>query len=138
PLARTPGARRTTAVSDAAVRRLPPEYFGASGTTLSRARRRRRYHLRQISDRYYALLVGVVEIHGTDERDGADIERLGGGRVSVRLSADGAVAPYYRRTFDGRETEEIRVGLHGGYDRLSVRGAAGSGGGPLLRVMGWG
>src|SRR5439155_50648 len=87
---------------------------------------------------YWPQLIGEVEIHGTDERDVADIERLGGGRVSVRLSADGAVAPYYRRTFDGRETEEIRVYLHGGDDRLIVRGAAGSGGGPLLRVIGGG
>src|SRR5947208_3638958 len=68
-VARTLQARLTDSVIDAAVRRLPPEYFRASATALSRALRRRRDHLRQISDRYYALLVGVVEIHGTDERD---------------------------------------------------------------------
>jgi hypothetical protein len=94
--------------------------------------------LLQASDRYYALLAGVVEVHGTDERDVAEVERLGSGRVSVRLSAAGAAAPYYRRTFDGRETEEIRVYLHGGDDRLVVRGAARSGRGPLLRVIGGG
>src|SRR5207245_10472066 len=51
---------------------------------------------------------------------------------------DGAAEPYYQRTFDGRETEEIRVYLHGGDDRLVVRGAARSGRGPLLRVIGGG
>src|SRR5438093_344653 len=131
-------ARLTDSVIDAAVRRLPPEYFRPSGPALTRALRRRRDHLREVSDRYYALLAGVVDIHATDERDIAVIERLGGGRVTVRLSADGAAAPYYRRTFDRRETEEIRVYLHGGDDRLVVRGSPGSGAGPLLRVIGGG
>ncbi len=137
-VARTLQARLTDSVIAAAVRRLPPEYFRKSGPALTRALERRRNHLLQVSDRYYALVAGVVDIHATDERDVVDIERLGGGRVSVRLSADGATAPYYRRTFDGRETEEIRVYLHGGDDRLVVRGAARSGGGPLLRVIGGG
>ena len=137
-IARTIQARLTDSVIEAAVRRLPPEYYRKSGATLTRALQQRRNHLLQASDRYYALLAGVVEVHGTDERDVAEVERLGGGRVSVRLSADGATAPYYRRTFDGRETEEIRVYLHGGDDRLVVRGAARSGRGPLLRVIGGG
>jgi len=137
-IARTLQTRLTDSVIEAAVRRLPPEYFRKSGAALTRALERRRNHLPQISDRYYALLAGVVEINATDERDVGVIERLGGGRVSVRLSADGAATPYYSRTFDGRETEEIRVYLHGGDDRLIVRGAAGSGGGPLLRVIGGG
>ena len=137
-IARRLQARLTDSVIAAAVRRLPPEYFRKSGPALTRALERRRNNLPQVSDRYYALVTGVVDIHATDERDLVDIERLGGGRVSVRLSADGATAPYYRRTFDGRETEEIRVYLHGGDDRLVVRGAARSGGGPLLRVIGGG
>src|SRR5439155_1142132 len=55
------------------------------------------------------------------------------GRVAVRLSRPGA-APYFRRTFDRRETEEVRLYLHGGDDRLAVRGSDGSG--PVLRVIG--
>ncbi|HYU88903.1 MAG TPA: BamA/TamA family outer membrane protein [Gemmatimonadales bacterium] len=137
-IARTIQGRLTDSVIEAAVRRLPPEYYRKGGAALTRALQQRRNHLLQVSDRYYALLAGVVEVHGTDERDVAEVERLGGGRVSVRLSAAGAAAPYYRRTFDGRETEEIRVYLHGGDDRLVVRGAARSGRGPLLRVIGGG
>src|SRR3989441_484564 len=137
-VARTLQTRLTDSVIEAAVRRLPPEYFGMSGPALARALERRRNHLLQISDRYYALLAGVVDIHGTDERDVAEVERLAGGRLSVRLSADRGAAPFYRRTFDGRETEEIRLYLHGGDDRLIVRGSAESGGGPRLRVIGGG
>src|SRR5438445_9698000 len=65
-------ARLTDSVIAAAVRRLPPEYYQKSGAALDRALRRRRDHLPQISDRYYALLAGVVEIHATDEADVAE------------------------------------------------------------------
>ena len=135
-VARTLQARLTDSVIDGAVRRLPPEYLRKNGAALTRALRRRRDHLPQISDRYYALLAQVVEVHGTDERDIAEVERLAGRRTSVRLSPGSGGPPFYRRTFDGRETQEIRLFLHGGDDRLIVRGAGGSG--PLLRVVGGG
>ena len=137
-VAKTIQSRLTDSVIDAAVRRLPPEYFRKSGAALTRALRQRRNHLLQASDRYYALLAGVVEVHGTDDRDVAEVVRLAGGRVSVRLSARSGGTPYYRRTFDGRETEEIRLYLHGGDDQLIVRSSAGSGGGPRIRVIGGG
>src|SRR5437588_733593 len=113
-IARSLQARLTDSVIAAAVRRLPPEYYQKSGAALERALRRRRDHLAQMSDRYYALLAGVVEIHGTDDRDIAEIERFPGGRVSVRLSTRAGEAPFYQRTFHRGETEEIRLYLHGG------------------------
>ncbi len=129
-------ARLTDSVIDAAVRRLPREYDERSGAGLARALKRRRDHLPDIAARYYSLLAGVVDIHATDERDVAEIERLAGGRVAVRLSSGGAAEPYYRRTFDRRDTEEIRLYLHGGDDRVVVRGSDGSG--PTVRVIGGG
>src|SRR5437899_3756322 len=126
-------ARLPDSVIEAAVRRLPPAYYAKNGAALSRALRRRRGHLLQITDRYYALLAGVVEIHATDEADVAEVERLAGGRVTVRLSPRPGGEPYYRRRFDRRETEEVRLFLHGGDDRLVVRGSDGSG--PLVRVV---
>src|SRR5207244_8683673 len=118
------------------VRRMPPDSGRGNGAALTRALRRRRDDLPRGSDRYYALLAQVVEIHGTDERDLAEVERLAARRVSVRLAPGSGGPPFYRRTFDGRETQEIRLFLHGGDDRLIVRGTGGSG--PLLRVMGGG
>ncbi len=132
-------ARLTDSVIDAAVRRLPPEYYQRSGGALARALKRRRDRLPEIAGRFYELLAQVVDIHATDERDVADIERQGGGRVAVQLSSarsGGEGGPYFRRTFDRRETQEIRVYLHGGDDRLVVRGSDGSG--PLVRVIGGG
>ena len=126
-------AQLTDSVLEVAVRRLPPEYYAKSGAALTHALRRRRDRLPYITDRYYSLLAGVVEIHATDEADLAEVERLGGGRVTVRLSPRSGGEPYYCRRFDRRETEEVRLFLHGGDDRLVVRGSDGSG--PLVRVI---
>ena len=129
-------AKLTDSVIDTAVRRLPPEYYAKSGAALAHALRRRRDRLPQITDRYYSLLAGVVEIHATDEADLAEVDRLGGGRLAVRLSPRAGGEPYYRRTFDRRETQEVRLFLQGGDDRAIVRGSDGSG--PLVRVIGGG
>src|SRR3989454_893029 len=126
-------AQLTDSVIEAAVRRLPPAYYAKSGAALTHALRRRRDRLPYITDRYYSLLAGVVEIHATDEADLAEVERLAGGRVTVRLSPRSGGEPYYRRRFDRRETEEVRLFLHGGDGRLVVMGSAGSG--ALVRVI---
>src|SRR5947208_4046614 len=119
-IARSLQARLTDSVITAAVRRLPPEYYQKSGAALDRALRRRRDHLAQMSDRYYRLLAGVVEIHGTDDRDIAEIERFPGGRVSVRPSTRAGDAPSYQRTLHRGATEEIRLYLNGREERLVV------------------
>jgi hypothetical protein len=124
----------TDSVIDAAVHRLPPEYDRQSGPALIRALRRRRDRLPEIAGRYYRLLARVVELHGTDQSDTARIDRLPGGGTGVRLTAQGMT--YFHRTFDPRETREIRLYLHGGNDRLFVEGHSGAG--PTLRVMGGG
>ena len=135
-VARAIQARVTDSVIDAAVHRLPPEYFRKNGTALAHALRRRRDHLPRITNDYFALRAQVVEIHGTDQPDLAEIERLAGGRVSVRLSPRVGGAPFYQRTLNRGETDEIRVYLHGGDDRVVVRGSDGSG--PLVLVIGGG
>src|SRR5207244_12893242 len=68
-------ARLPDSVIEAAVRRLPPEYYAKNGAALSSALRRRRGHLLQITDRYYALLAGGVESHATDEADATEGQR---------------------------------------------------------------
>jgi len=135
-IARTLQARVTDSVIDLAVHGLPPEYFRKNGPALTRALRRRRDRLPQITNSYYRLLAQVVEIHGTDQPDLADIERLPGGHVSVRLSPRAGGAPFYQRTFDRHDTDEIRLYMHGGDDRVVVRGSDGSG--PLVLVIGAG
>lgn len=127
-------ARLTDSVIDAAVHHLPPEYYATSGPELGRALRARRDALPEVASRFYRLLAREVDVHATDEADAAEIERLDAGRVAVRMSAGGRTS--YARTFAARETHEIRLYLHGGEDRVVLRGTAADG--PLLRVIGGG
>src|SRR5213593_4532342 len=109
-------------VIDRAVHRLPPEYYARDGNRLAQALKRRRDGLRQVANRYYALLAGAVDVQATDEADVADVQRQGDGSVTVRLSRrDGA--RYYARTFHPGETNEVRLYLHDGDDRVVVRGS---------------
>ena len=55
------------------------------------------------------------------------------GRLEIALSKDGASEPWFRRTYDPRETEEVRLYLYAGTDRVVTEGPAG---GPItLRVV---
>jgi len=109
-------------VIDRAVHRLPPEYYARDGNRLAQALKRRRDGLRQVANRYYALLAGAVDVQATDEADVADVQRQGDGSVALRLSRrDGA--RYYARTFRPGETNEVRLYLHDGDDRVVVRGS---------------
>src|SRR5437016_779841 len=62
-------------VIDRAVHRLPPEYYARDGNRLAQALKRRRDGLRQMANRYYALLAGAVDVQATDEADVADVQR---------------------------------------------------------------
>lgn len=125
-------ARLTDSVIDQAVARLPNEYRSGSGSRLALALRQRRDHLPEAARRYYRLLAGYVDVHTSDAADSGSFDREHD-RTVVRVFAKGR--PYYSRTFDPRETREIRLYLHGGRDRVVVRGP---GGGPVIRVVGGG
>jgi hypothetical protein len=126
------GVRLTDSVIDLAVGRLPIEYRSGSGGGIAGALRRRRDLLPEAARRFYRLLATTVDVHATDEADTAEFGRQDD-RYTLRLTAGGR--QYFSRTFDPRETKEIRLYLHGGNDRVVVRGPAG---GPLVRVIGGG
>lgn len=125
-------ARLTDSVIDRAVERLPAEYRRGSGAHLAQALRRRRDRLPQAAGQFYQLLASDVDVHATDDADTASFDRQPD-RIGLRLRVHGA--PYFSRTFDARETSEIRLYLHGGNDRVVVRGA---GHGPVVRIIGGG
>ena len=112
--------RLTDAVIDEAVRSMPREYVGTS-LGIAATLKARRNGLRAAAAKYYDELWKIADIHGTDADDQATITRSGDGTVDIVLQS-GNTAPYLSRRFSPAETEEIRLYLHGGNDRATVRG----------------
>ncbi|MCI0436164.1 MAG: hypothetical protein L0271_21355 [Gemmatimonadetes bacterium] len=129
-------ARLDDATLEQAVRALPPSYFEQVGEDLLAALRRRRDGLTEMADEFYELLAGWVDLETTDEAELAEIERIDERFVRVTVSLAEGGPPFVDRTFDARETHEVRIDLHGGPDRVFVRGAPG--GDVRIRVMGGG
>ena len=101
---------------------MPREYHDAA-PELAAKLRARRDQLPEAARSYYSVLFAVADVHGSDADDQATITRVGDGGVEIELRSGGG-DPYFRRRFDGRDTREIRVYLHGGNDHAVVRGAA--------------
>ncbi|HEX9893782.1 MAG TPA: hypothetical protein VGA78_07645, partial [Gemmatimonadales bacterium] len=112
--------RVTDSVIDAAVQAMPPEYQRA-GPLLASKLKLRRDLLPGAANRFYRLLVAVADIHATDTADRATVTRVDDRFVDVRVESEGGTPSFLRR-FDGQETGEIRVYLHGGDDSALVTG----------------
>ncbi len=110
-----------------AVATMPAEMRAASAAAVTRALERRRDRLGQFARDYYARLSSAVDLRMTEAAELALVDRLDGRRMQVSLwpiDAHGATAasPCLVRCFDRRETNEVRIHLHGGGDRVVVRG----------------
>ncbi len=127
--------RLTDAVIDAAVRRMPPEYFALEGEELAAALKARRDALPAAAAELYRLVAREVDVHATDKDERAEIVRHPDGSVDVTVNAEGGGRTYFHRRFLPGETREVRLYLHGGDDRATVRGASD---GVLVRVIGGG
>ena len=129
-------ARLTDGVIESAVAQLPATYLPLDSARLARALKRRRDGLPRAAARFYRHLAGEVEVHGTDGDETATVTRLDGRFAEVTIAVRGADGsegePHYQRRFDRRDTKEVRLHLHGGADRVVVRGAAG---GVRVRVL---
>ncbi len=115
---------------EAAVREIPPAMYEKQGENLVRMLKARRDKLKEAAEAYYEHLARFVDIHTSDMNEYADVERIGDDTVIVSLykrerGTGGATGqPFFSRTFDRKETREIRVYLQGGDDFTVVRGNA--------------
>lgn len=134
--ARALQGRLTDDAIAAAVGALPPAYQAIDRDRLRTALVARRDHLPEAARRYYRVLAGEVDVHASDLADSAVVDRVDGASLRVRLWAPAAATPYYDRTFTARETDEVRIWLHGGDDRGIVRGDGGVR--TLVRFLGGG
>jgi len=130
--------RITDEVIEQAVSRLPEAYRRIDGPRLAAALKSRRDRLPEAADRFYRLLADRVSVEASDEPERAEVVRLEGGDVEVRIRpADDSGAPagdpFFERRFRKDETSEVRLYLHGGSDRVVTSGPAD---GVVVRVVG--
>jgi hypothetical protein len=129
--------RFTDDAIESAVAQLPASYHRIDSVRLADALKQRRDELPEAARRFYRHLAGQVAVHTTDRDELVVAERVDSRftevTVAPRDSGGTAAAPFYRRRFDHDETGEVRLFLHGGDDRVVVRGDAG--GGVRLRVI---
>ena len=122
-------ARVTDEAIERAARRMPPEWYAIDGARLVAAMKKRRDALVEEAEVYYRHLAGEVDVQGTDAPEEARARRLEGGALEVEIAAlDGAGTaqpPYFRRRFEPGETEEVRLYLRGGNDRVVTEGREG-------------
>jgi hypothetical protein len=126
-------ARLSDTVIEDAVKRLPPEWYAIRGKELAAALEKRREGLVAAALEYYGRLYRKVDVQGTNLNDAVRVVRHADGRLEVALSKGGASKPWFRRTYDPRETNEVRLYLYAGTDHVVTEGPAG---GPItLRVV---
>ena len=137
-VARGLAARMTNAAIDEAMQRMPPEWYAIDGAEITKDLRQRRDGILEYARKFYLHLADRVDVRGTDRADLAGVQHFDDGSLQLTLSplgGDGASgAPYYRRRFSADETQEIRLYLLGGGDRLVSSGPRR--GGIRLRVLG--
>ena len=134
------------AVIEAALRRLPPEYFAAKGPDLLDWMRRRRDALDVEAEKFYEFLAAQVNVYGSNEAELIVIDRTPEGDVEITITeaAPGgdssckpgvtASSPVFQRHFLAGETRSIRLYTGAGDDRVIFRGASSSAIG--LKVVG--
>ncbi len=133
--------RLTDSVIEAAVKRLPPEYYRLDGNRLESALKSRRNHLLEVAEQFYRHLARKVDIYMTHMAEQAEIVRIDSHTTEISISLlpdegnQTSPKPYFRRRFHRNETQEIRLYLEGGNDQVVSRG--GPHRGITIRVIGF-
>ncbi len=125
-------SRLTDTVIEDAVRQLPPEYFELRGVGITSRLQARRDKLTEFAEGFYRYMAREVDVHGSNVSEVAVVEWLDGGDVRVTVAqlnddSTGSDEPFYRRRFTANDTNEVRIYLHGGHDRVVIRGPQTSG-----------
>ena len=116
--------RLDDATIDRALAALPPEYLALDDGKLRRNMIGRRDSLATGARRFYEHLAREVDVQTSDASDRVVVTRTREGlRVRVQSTVEaGAGRVVFDRTFEPRDTNEVRLYLRGGEDRVTVQG----------------
>lgn len=113
-------------VIDRAFQRLPPSHYDLAAKDTSEILKTRRDKLPEIAEKYYRHLAGEVDIQATDASEIVEAKRLDGGLLELSIFAtkegDKLSTPYFHRIFDPKDTNDVRLFLNGGDDRVIISG----------------
>jgi hypothetical protein len=137
-VARELAAQMTDAAIDEAIHQMPPEWYAIDGAQMTKDLRERRDGIVGYARKFYLHLADRVDVRGSDRDDLASVVHADDGSLQLTLAplnADGTGGtPYYERRFSPKETQEIRLYLLGGNDRVVASGPRQ--GGIHVRVLG--
>jgi len=124
--------RFTGEVIEGALRRMPAEWYAIDGEHEKAELEARRDHLVDYVMRVYRYYAKKVDVHATDRPETVSLARGADDSMEITIAVEGD-EPWYRRRFEKDETDEVRVYLHAGDDRVTRTGAPG---GPIkVRVI---
>ncbi|MEO7266077.1 MAG: hypothetical protein ABIW38_14265 [Ferruginibacter sp.] len=117
----------TDDVIEASVKQMPPEIFQIRGEELIGYLKSRRNELMKYATKYYELMADESEVVGTKGSEYFEINNLEGNKTEVKifpLAKDGkkGTEPFYNRTFNENETDELRIYGLAGNDVYSING----------------
>ncbi len=121
-------AKLTDSAIDNGVRQMPKPMYEKEGAYIIQALRARRDKLPSASDDFYHLLAKDVDIRGTEGADDVEVLRNADGSVEVSLyprderTGDRLGSAFFHRKLKRDETNEIRLYLLGGKDRVRLTG----------------
>jgi hypothetical protein len=129
----------TNEVIESAARQQPAEFYAKDGQRMIDALKARRDALAPHTQKFYRYINKDVDVFCTDAHERVEARRLDNGDLELSVgvaSPAGEVdgEPYFHRRFEAGTTDEVRVYLEGGNDKVVVTG--GRHGGVLLRVVG--
>ncbi len=127
-------------IIEGAVRKLPQPYYKMVGKDFTQALKARRDALPEFASRYYRLITHKPEIYATDQNEYLECKHMSNGNLEVRIGLlDGPegerINPYFQRTFQHKESREVRIYMRGGDDLSEVSGTKGR---ILVRIDGGG
>lgn len=119
-------ANLTDAVIDEAIATWPESARRQSGTEVARRLKLRRDKIVDVADRFYLQNAGAPTIVGSHKHERFEVTRETDGATRVvvwKIRKDGEKRKViYDRTFDPKETEEIRLYGYAGDDQFVVEG----------------
>ena len=123
-----------------AVSQLPPAYYETAGKELISKLKSRRDRLIEFSNKYYEFVNEIVDIYCSEKDDYIEVNRLSDDETEIsvyKLDKDTGIrkdrALYFKK-FDNNITEEFRIYLFDGDDKVVINGNVDRS--PLVRVIG--